>query len=454
MTTSAKLVSFLIVPGVIFAAIFLLMGEPPRAEPRILPEDGGSKIQSGDTLVQLDEACVRVETSGKVLRLGPKCSEHQKKPADSETARPSDDASKPNASRDQYEPPVPEVTDEPANEATDEATTPELTTDEEVQEDSGLLRVEVERAIDGDTVEISPEVEGTSTLRLIGLDTPEMVAAGTEDPEPYAEEAAGFTARSLEGREVLVETDEDLKDDYDRLLAYVWVEPPGETPETEPTVLEDAAGPTSDSTLFNETLLREGYARLFTVEPNVMHEEQLAAAEKAAREEGLGLWATDKPETTESTSMDPTEDTAPDTDTLSSTEPEPLPESEGPTEETIAEKTTESTALENVREEPNTETSTGGLRTTRPPERASPEIGGELTTGGPPASVQEPATQPASAPAQPTEPPLSILPDTGGAYTGLLVGAAAFLGGAALLVRSNRAARRHQRPPSDRDAEE
>lgn len=452
MTTSAKLVSFLIVPGVIFAAIFLLMGEPLRAEPRIQLEDGGSKMQSGDTLVQLDEACVRVETSGTVLRLGSKCSEHQRKPADSETARPSDDASKPNASRDQYESPAPEVTHEPADEATGEATTPELTTDEEVQEDSGLLRVEVERAIDGDTVEISPEIEGISTLRLIGLDTPEMVAAGTEDPEPYAEEAAGFTARSLEGREVLLETDEDLKDDYDRLLAYVWVEPSGETPETESTVLEDAAGATSDPTLFNETLLREGYARLFTVEPNVMHEEQLAAAEKAAREEELGLWARENPETTESTSMDPTEDTAPDTDALSSTEPELLPESESPTEETIAEETTESTVLENVREESNTETTSGVLQT-RAPNRASPKISGELTTGGPPASVQKPATQPASAPAQPTEPPVSSLPDTGGAYTGLLVGTAAFLGGAAMLVRSNRAARRHQRPPSDRDAE-
>ena len=58
--------------------------------------------------------------------------------------------------------------------------------------------VTVVRVTDGDTVRISPEVEGESRVRLIGVDTPET--STDRGPEPYGEEAGGFTRRSSKAR--------------------------------------------------------------------------------------------------------------------------------------------------------------------------------------------------------------------------------------------------------------
>jgi micrococcal nuclease len=92
--------------------------------------------------------------------------------------------------------------------------------------------------VDGDTVDISPAVNGVTRLRLIGVDTPE-----TKDPDcgkqPYGEEASDFTESRLKNQEVGLEFDVEKTDRYKRLLAYVY--------------------PTNEE-MFNETLLKEGYA--------------------------------------------------------------------------------------------------------------------------------------------------------------------------------------------------
>jgi hypothetical protein len=49
-------------------------------------------------------------------------------------------------------------------------------------------KVKVTRVVDGDTIDISPSVEGRSRVRLIGMDTPE-VHFGTQ---PYGPEASAF----------------------------------------------------------------------------------------------------------------------------------------------------------------------------------------------------------------------------------------------------------------------
>ncbi len=136
----------------------------------------------------------------------------------------------------------------------------------------------VSRAVDGDTLELSEEIEGTDTVRLIGVDAPET----DDEVEPYGPEAAAFTAESLEGEEVLLELDEGEKDNYDRLLAYVWTE---------------------DGELFNEALLAGGYATLMVVEPNDRYAACLKAGELTARDAGVGLWGTeqDEPATEETT---------------------------------------------------------------------------------------------------------------------------------------------------------
>jgi endonuclease YncB( thermonuclease family) len=180
---------------------------------------------------------------------------------------------------------LPEETalEETTPERTPEGTTPDgRTTGEESScpaappEDAQTATVS--RAVDGDTLELSEEIEGTDTVRLIGVDAPET----DDEVEPYGPEAAAFTAESLEGEEVLLELDEGEKDTYGRLLAYVWTE---------------------DGELFNEALLAGGYATLTIVEPNDRYAACLEAAELTARDAGVGLWGTeqDEPATEETT---------------------------------------------------------------------------------------------------------------------------------------------------------
>jgi micrococcal nuclease len=126
----------------------------------------------------------------------------------------------------------------------------------------------VTRVVEGDTVEISPAVQGMTRVRFIGVDAPE-----TEDPicgkQPYGDEAFTYTKSRLENQRVGLEFDVQKTDHNDRLLAYVY-----------PT----------DEEMFNETLLREGYAQLATFRPNVQYDERLQAAQEEARAAGRGLW--------------------------------------------------------------------------------------------------------------------------------------------------------------------
>jgi micrococcal nuclease len=81
-----------------------------------------------------------------------------------------------------------------------------------------------------------------------------------------------LTARLLPvGTAVRLERDVVGRDDYGRLLAYVYREP--------------------DDLLVNEELVRLGYAEILRIEPNGILNGQLVAAAEAAERAGLGLWA-------------------------------------------------------------------------------------------------------------------------------------------------------------------
>ena len=125
----------------------------------------------------------------------------------------------------------------------------------------------VSSVVDGDTIEVSPPVEGVENVRLIGVDTPETVAPG-EPVEPCGPEASAFTTEQLEGQQVQLEFDEERVDRFGRALAYV----------------------RSGGELFNETLVRQGYARVETFPPNTRYEDLFLAAQEQAKAEGLGIW--------------------------------------------------------------------------------------------------------------------------------------------------------------------
>ncbi len=118
--------------------------------------------------------------------------------------------------------------------------------------------VRVSRVVDGDTIEL----EDGRKVRYIGVNTPER-------GQPFYEEATDFNRQLVEGRRVRLEFDLDTMDQYGRLLAYVWV----------------------DDTMVNLEMVRQGYANVYTVPPNVKYESLLREAEREAREAGRGLWA-------------------------------------------------------------------------------------------------------------------------------------------------------------------
>jgi endonuclease YncB( thermonuclease family) len=121
----------------------------------------------------------------------------------------------------------------------------------------------VTRVIDGDTLQLSTGEEG----RLIGVDTPE-----TKHPrkpvQPFGQEASAFTTKLVEGKKVRLEFNVRRKNTYKRTLAYVYVE----------------------DLMLNLELLRQGYAQVATVPPNVKYQELFLGLQREAREAGRGLW--------------------------------------------------------------------------------------------------------------------------------------------------------------------
>src|SRR5215204_988271 len=99
-----------------------------------------------------------------------------------------------------------------------EVLTPPITTAVQAQStDNDTQQVSVTRVVDGDTIEVSPQIEGTSDVRLIGVDTPEVFGG----VEPCGPEASDFTTEQLEGQDVTLEFNADRVDPYDRALAYL-----------------------------------------------------------------------------------------------------------------------------------------------------------------------------------------------------------------------------------------
>lgn len=141
-----------------------------------------------------------------------------------------------------------------------------------------FIRGENVRVIDGDTLEVGHGAERTS-VRLIGIDTPETVHPNREE-EPFGAEATTLVQqliRNSDGGDVLLELDESQgnRDFYGRLLAYAWT-------------IDPATG--EPDTLINLALLEAGYATEYTFDADYRHQAQFQAAEAAARDAGLGIW--------------------------------------------------------------------------------------------------------------------------------------------------------------------
>jgi micrococcal nuclease len=133
-----------------------------------------------------------------------------------------------------------------------------------------VANASVVRVVDGDTIVASID-ERRETVRLIGIDTPESVKPDSP-VECFGQEASAYTASVLpEGTSIRIERDVEARDDYDRLLAYVY---------------------RADDGLFvNLDIVRQGYAAVLTFPPNVAHAPEFVGAAREAEADSRGLWS-------------------------------------------------------------------------------------------------------------------------------------------------------------------
>ena len=116
------------------------------------------------------------------------------------------------------------------------------------EDTAGLVSVS-----DGDT--IRARVDGREErVRYIGIDTP-------EHGRPCYAPATRANAELLESGPLRLEYDVERRDRYGRLLAYVY----------------------AGDVFVNAELVRRGFARRYTVPPNVLHSAEFGRLEREAR---------------------------------------------------------------------------------------------------------------------------------------------------------------------------
>lgn len=127
----------------------------------------------------------------------------------------------------------------------------------------------VESVLDGDTVDV--RIAGRrERVRLLGIDTPE-IAHPDAPAECLGGEAWRYTAELIpQGSWVRLERDIVGRDDYGRLLAYVY---------------------RPDGLFVNARIVADGYASPLFIGPNVAARDEILAAAREARRARLGFWS-------------------------------------------------------------------------------------------------------------------------------------------------------------------
>lgn len=119
----------------------------------------------------------------------------------------------------------------------------------------------VSEVIDGDTIRL----QNGERIRLLGINTPEM-------GQPYYEEARNRLKELIEGKTVTLEVDVEDKDQYGRLLRYIYV----------------------NDIFVNLEMVREGYANVYIISPNIRDSNEFKKAEEEAKIAGRGIWQPSK----------------------------------------------------------------------------------------------------------------------------------------------------------------
>jgi micrococcal nuclease len=130
----------------------------------------------------------------------------------------------------------------------------------QVQAGEHLVRI----VFDGDTILL----RSGERVRYLGIDAPEM-DIGEGKGERLAQASKDLNRRLVEGGTVGLTYDQERRDDYGRLLAYVFLQ---------------------DGRMVNALMVQEGLAVVMLKQPNTRYRNVLLACQREAMKKQIGLW--------------------------------------------------------------------------------------------------------------------------------------------------------------------
>lgn len=131
----------------------------------------------------------------------------------------------------------------------------------------------VTKVVDGDTINVEPFPDGSTSVRLLGIDTPETNYNG-HSQGAHADAAKHFLRQLIQvGDTVTIETDAEERDKYGRILAYV---------------LKNGEN-------INVRIVAEGMATPYQIYPNFKHLDTIHEAAVDAKRNRKGIYSTANP---------------------------------------------------------------------------------------------------------------------------------------------------------------
>jgi micrococcal nuclease len=126
--------------------------------------------------------------------------------------------------------------------------------------------------VDGDTIHVRIESR-LEKVRYIGVNAPEIPLPEARGWREGGAQAHQVNVQLVARHAAALELDVERRDSYGRLLAYVWVQR------------------AHTRVMANAEMVRQGFAQVMTIPPNVRYQRLFLALQREAREAARGLWA-------------------------------------------------------------------------------------------------------------------------------------------------------------------